>query len=297
MDSISTDELVRRLQASGLPATAEKLRVDVHRGLLSPLMPSSETPGRGTPARWSPMSVCRARRIARLRKRGVNGHVLPLLLFLEDGWGWDAILPDVQAAVTKSAAVDRRHMNQLKRIQSEDDLLDKAEDIEEYYGHPHFDAIRGMRKWVHSQTWFGETKGDGSPIEFMVNTLPEMLGIPMSPEAKDEARSQAEELVAAREALTLAAPEIGPWLATIDTVTVERGRLMFWMMVRSTRWQRRRAHLPGSNPLTLGGESPQAIASYFRESQGRFTAAQMLATVIALAMFMASIAGDLPNLE
>jgi len=245
------------------------------------------------------MSVRRARRTARLRKRGVNGHVLPLLLFLEDGWGWDAILPDVQAAVTKSAAVDRRHMNQPKRIQSEDDLLDKAEDVEEYYGHPHFDEIRGMRKWIHSQTWFGETKGDGSPVEFMVNALPEMLGVPVSPQAKEEAQSQAEELVAAREALTLAAPEpeIGAWLATLDTVTVERGRLMFWTMVRVSRLQRRRNHLPGSNPLTLCGESPQAIASYLRESKGRFTAAQMLATIIAQAMLMASIAGDLLSME
>src|SRR4051812_10211499 len=110
-----TAELVDRLQASGYRVSAAALRQDVHRGLISPLMPSHEVPGRGRSARWSPISVQRARRMARLRKRDVNGHVLPLLLFLADGWGWPNILPTLQNAAAKATELDRRHLNQPTR--------------------------------------------------------------------------------------------------------------------------------------------------------------------------------------
>jgi hypothetical protein len=69
MAGMTTQQVLDCLARSGFRVTAEALRQDVQRGLLSRLMPSTETPGRGTPAQWSPMSVRRALCIARLRRR------------------------------------------------------------------------------------------------------------------------------------------------------------------------------------------------------------------------------------
>jgi hypothetical protein len=293
MEEITTRELVARLRNSGLSATPEKLRVDVHRGLLSPYMPRTVTPGRGVPAHWSPMSICRARRIARLRKRGVKGHVLPLLLFLADGWGWEQILPDLQKAVAKAWALDRSYLNKPNRVRTPDDLLDNAQDAEEWIDHPDHRAIVDLRSWLYSQGWYGKTQGNASPIPFMITTLPNLLGV----KPTEEQQAQAQSYVARREALQLPTSDLQAWLGTLDHDAVERGRAMFWDMVRFARLQRRKEGLPGTNPLTMGGETPSKIAAYFRARTGRMTPAQVLGVCIAQAMVMGAIALEIGNLH
>lgn len=283
-DGLSTDELVMRMRASGLDASRESLRKDVERGLLSPRMPSTETPGRGTPARWSPMSVRRARRMARLRKHGVNGHVLPLLLFLDDGWGWAQILPDLQAAAAKSWALDRAQMNQPTRVKTAADLRDNAQQTEEWAGDPRQPAIADFRTWRSEQAWFGQASGASSPVPFLVDVVPSMLGRERSAEQRETELARAAALVQWRAALHLPGADVGAWLARLDPAAVERGRVLFWQGVQAMRRLRRTAGLPGSNPLTLGGLSPAELAAFLRGSPGRFTPAQVLGGCIAQAM-------------
>jgi hypothetical protein len=293
MEILSTDQLVAQLKRLGLKASPESLLMDVHRGLLSPLMPSTETPGRGVSAQWSPMSVRRARRMARLRKRGVNGHVLPLLLFLEDGWGWEKILPDLQAAVEKSWMLDRAYLNKPTRVRTHQDLLDNAQETEARVGHPDHAAIKDLRAWLYGHSWYGEPLGDASPLAFMTDTLPTLLGEEVSVSNAAEMVSRAEDYIERREALHLPTNQVAGWLAILDAESVERGRTMFWMTLRVIRQHGRRSGLPGNNPLTLGGVSPSQIAAYFRSSTGRLTPAQVLGACISQAMMMALIAGDM----
>jgi hypothetical protein len=298
MDDLSTDELVTRLQASGLSASPDGLRLDVHRGLISPLMPSTETPGRGVAARWSPMSVRRARRMARLRKRGVNGHVLPLLLFLADGWGWEHILPTLQRAVDKAWRLDRAYLNQPTRVRTPDDLLDNAHDVEMWIGRPNHRTVVDLRSWLYSQGWYGETHGNGSPVPYMTTMLPKSLGLDLPAESQDAARVQGRAYVDRREALHLPASGVAAWLETLTPEAVAQGRIMFWYMVRMMRQQHHKAAMAGSsNPLTLGGESAAEIGAYLRGSTGRLTAAQMLGAFIAQAMLMGVISGGVRTMS
>lgn len=96
--SLTTTEAVAYLRQLGLPANEATLRADAHRGLVSPTMPALDPLGRGTRARWTAASLRRLEYLGRLRRRGVNGRVLPLLAFVYDGWGWEHVLPAVQGS-------------------------------------------------------------------------------------------------------------------------------------------------------------------------------------------------------
>src|SRR4051794_26911641 len=87
---VQTDGLAAKLRALGYKVSQELLWLDIHKGWLSPSMPEHSRSGKGRTAQWSPPAVRRAVYMARLRKRGVNGRVLPLLLWMRDGWGWSA---------------------------------------------------------------------------------------------------------------------------------------------------------------------------------------------------------------
>ncbi len=289
MDSLSTQELVGRLKRSGLPASVAGLRQDVHRGLISPLMPSNDTPGRGMPARWSPMSIRRARRMARLRQRGVNGKVLPLLLFLADGWGWLGILPGLQEACAKSGELDRRHMGRHGRVRTRDDLVDNASQVEEWMDRPDWREIRQFRTWLYTASWFGDPEPGSNPTGITMATLRDLPGPPVAPEQLAELEVLSRRAAATRAALLPPATEMDDWLASLDPASVERGRVVFWRMVRLARWLRRLGGLPGSNPLTLGGMTPAQIAANLRASPGRPTPAQILGACIVQAMAHAKV--------
>ncbi len=241
------------------------------------------------------MSVRRARRMARLRKRGVNGHVLPLLLFLEDGWGWEKILLDLQTAVAKSWALDRAYLNKPTRVRTRGDLLENAQEAEAWAGHPDHGAVKDLRAWLFGQEWYGESLGNASPLAFMTHALPSLLGIDSSSTQDVTAAGEAERYVQQREALQLPASNVGAWLTTLDAESVERGRKMFWEAVQLMRRHRRRSGLPGSNPLTLGGLGSAEIAAYFRGSTGRLTPSQVLGACISQAMLMGVIAARAQN--
>lgn len=287
MDSLPTDQLVAQVRRSGWQVSRASLQADVQRGLISPLMPSTETPGRGVPARWNPMSVRRARRIARLRARGVNGHVLPLLLFLADGWGWDHIRPAVQDAARKAWQLDRAHLSKPARVRTPDDLIDNA-DAEAWIGDPHQDEILGLRRWLFGQQWYGDTLEHADPVPMLLlSLLSGSAPAAQRAEAEGVARSAVEE----REALALPAQAVADWLGALDAEAVAQGRQGFWTMVRWMRIQKHREDATAcTNPLTLGGQSPKELAAYFRRNPGRLTLAQVLGACIAQAMLMARIA-------
>ena len=292
MDGISTDEVVQRLRQSGFPVTAAGLRQDVHRGLISPLMPSADVPGRGRPARWSPMSVRRARRIARLRKRGVNGHVLPLLLFLSDGWGWNEILSALQTACAKMWEIDRRHMSHPNRVRSRDDLLDNAQDDEAWADRRDAGAIRDYRTFLYTANWYGTPDPAGSTAPLVANTLPQALSVELTQQERTAGAVLARKSEAVRTELGIAGADFGPWLASLGPDQVDRGRRFMLQSISILRAFNSRVEVDriSTNPLTLGGRSASEIAAHLRASPGRLTPAQLLAAMIAQAMLNSEVA-------
>lgn len=92
---VSTEEVQRHLQRSGLRVTRTMLDNDVHDDYLPPRP-------------WPVWVLRRAERLYRLRARGLKGDVLRLLLFARDGKQWESIAPVVVAGFkrcTKSMQV------------------------------------------------------------------------------------------------------------------------------------------------------------------------------------------------
>jgi hypothetical protein len=237
------------------------------------------------------MSVRRARRIARLRRRGVSGHVLPLLLFLADGWGWPQILPSLQAACAKGWLLDRQHMSHPHRVRTRDDVLDNAEQDESFADRPDADAIRAFRTYAYSAIWEGRPDGRGSVAPLATTTLPNMLGLQLTPKHRQAVEHLAHEAEAARAALGVPSSEMGPWLATLSPGDVEAGRQLFWRYVKAVRLGNADKADPGksTNPLTLGGLRSTDIAASFRSEPGRPTPAQLLGLMIVFAMHTAKL--------
>ena len=75
-----TGELLDRLSDRGLAVTEQMLDNDVHDGFLA-----------GRP--WNDWVLVRATRLYRLRRLGLRGDVLRLLLFLRGGYGWNDVKP------------------------------------------------------------------------------------------------------------------------------------------------------------------------------------------------------------
>lgn len=293
-DGLTTAELVDALRRRGLHASPEGLRLDAHRGLISPRMPGTGGPGRGNPTQWSAMSVRRAVLTARLRRRGVNGHVLPLLLFLFDGWGWAAILPAVQEAATKAWELDRRHLNRPTRVRSRDDVIDNAERLGEWSERPDWEAVRSFRTWLHTAVWTGAPEPGSSIVPILTTTLAEALGLALDPQERAAAAALARGYEQRRAALGLATADLPAWLEMLDAATVERGRVLFWDFARLMRLVQRLTDPigGGGNPLTLGGTPPAELAADLRAQPGRLTPAQVLGVCIAQAMVMAALMGD-----
>ena len=85
---ITTSELLDRLGNRGLAVTEQMLDNDVRNGFL---------PGRP----WGDWVLVRATRLYRLRRLGLRGDVLRLLLFLHDGYGWNGVKPVVLKGLQK----------------------------------------------------------------------------------------------------------------------------------------------------------------------------------------------------
>lgn len=212
-DAISTAELVGHLGRLGLRVTAESLRADVHRGLVSPLMPEVVTSGRGSPARWTPQAARRAEYIARLRARGVNGHVLPLLAFVYDGWGWQWILPALQASARKGWEIDRRSLSRAGRVRTEADLVLNVDT-----GAPEGSALdwaselRPARIALVTGAWSGAPAAGSSVVPFVEALARQIPALEQGSEARAEREVLGKAIEAARRSRPLAARDFPEWL-------------------------------------------------------------------------------------
>lgn len=289
----TTPEMLALLRRLGLRVSPEQLRIDVHRGLLSPVMPDTHHPARGTVARWTHMGERRAVYLYRLRKLGVNGRALPLLLWLRDGWGWEHILPTLQDAIRRVADAELKALNKPNRARSMPSLLDNVKQDETWRDYPHPDAVLSWREWLRSLLVFGRPAPGTSPVDFITQSLPDLLGLEITLQQQAQWQQLARMDQQSREAMGVPLRGMPDWLATLDSAAVEKGRRFFLVGLRELRrhsWQHRADFFrdnptaTSTNPLTLGGLPAPEITALFRQSPGRITAAQGLAACIVQSM-------------
>ncbi len=289
---LSTAGLVARLHRSGLKGTAGTLRADVHRGLLSQGMPDDLGPGRGRNAVWTAAAVRRALFVARLRRLGVDGRVLPLLAFIRDGWGWATILPKVQRAAARSWELDRRSLNRPTRVQAVVDLLDNADTGRADSGP--FDwttETLPARQFLATAVWTGRPAAGTTMIPASLALLRTVAG---SAELDVGGMTAAGEAIEARRReLALPARDVPTWLAALDPAAVARGRRVFRAQAQAYRRLVRQQGRTGSaNPLSMFGESRRGLARWLRQQKGRPTASLLLAGRISEAMFAGALLLD-----
>jgi hypothetical protein len=105
--SITTDELLQTLAARGLRVTRNMLAKDVEDYFLPSPQIISRGPYEGVYGLWETEVARRAVYLYRLRKRGMRGSIIKVLLFIKDGWGWDEVQPICLAGLHKLARLSR----------------------------------------------------------------------------------------------------------------------------------------------------------------------------------------------
>ncbi len=316
---ITTVELVAALARRGIAATAIGLRQDIHRGLVSPEQPEAHRPRPGYVVRWTPAAVRRVIYMSRLRQRAVNGHVLPLLLWLRDGWGWERIRPAVAAAARRAMDEDFRHVKGPRKLLTEPAVLHSIEAQTRYrfaaQSDIDLDAAIAFRQKQATETLFGIPSTSVTDYDLPrsvlllqalgADTVSSWFGAddPAAAVAGGHGNELSLVLELFEESLAGLAPTrrtIESWLSSLDAVMVERGRhflIRHFAELRCALWRiepadmRRQQRAVGAwarrgGPLTLFGETHPAIDRFFY-TNGRWSAAGFLASGIACTMIAA----------
>lgn len=274
---ITTNELLRRLHARGLEVTSNMLGQDVKAGYLPPLEMEPRGFSAGIGRLWPPFSAERAVYLYRLRRRGAQGDLLRVLLFLRDGWGWEQVRPicerGMQKVLVAQTAPVRRHLRTVTPRNLSFITEDAAEGLFQSNTLPAF---------VWGMNFFGEPLPGRSLQPFFAafrtaygHDVPESVDLEAEQLVRDSGLSN-ERLMAT--------------IHSADVEQVERARQRFGQLLR---WLRSLQHAllinsgkPGnsSNPLTLCGRSKVELQEMGRSLPGRITPAQMLASFFALSL-------------
>ncbi len=127
-EPITTDNLLRMLGKISLRVTPNQLWQDVKKGYLPPSEKWGQGLGSGVIGVWDDLSVRRAVYLYRLRKRGLSGPLLRMLLFLNDGWGWKHVRPICLTGIKKIVRIEQSPINRLYRNPTREDVKDAITD-------------------------------------------------------------------------------------------------------------------------------------------------------------------------
>ncbi len=256
-------------------------------------MPRGRRLGRGRDAAWTTFAIRRAEYLARLRSRGVNGQVLPLLAFVADGWGWPEVLPRLQLAAKKGWEIDRRSLTRRGRVKTQRDLMLNVDT-----GAPDDSpldwrgALLPAREAVVTGVWFGAPADDRSVVPFARALAHLIPGLSASPVDDGLIVELGAKIEGRRRARPLSAAEVPAWLETLSASDITRGWLVLHGLLLGFRRILRALGQQSANPLNLYGESPAAVAAFLRRQTGRPSASLALGGVIVQAMYLANYIED-----
>lgn len=280
----TTDHLLARLHARGLKVTRNMLGQDVKSGYLPPLIKDPRG-RRGIGRFWPPFAVERAIYLYRLRRRGVTGNLLRVLLFLRDGWGWAQVRPICEQGVRKVLAAQaspvRRHLRTVTPASLDFIIEDAAESVLQ---------SDELARFIWGMNFFGQPLPGGSLQPFF-SAFRSIYGQDLSPDVESEAERRIR-------ASGLNNAQLFTIIQSADAAQVERARYSFHLFLR---WLRQRQHAVllasgehggSSNPLTLFGRSRGELQEMGRSLPGRPTPAQLLASFFTLSLIESGLEGE-----
>jgi hypothetical protein len=292
--------------------TQARLKNDVSRHFLPPPRTVPSEDGRSRVGYWNAVAVTRVKRLYRLRRRGVEGEVLRLLLFLADGWGWEHVRDTCRTGVDRATSMSLSGLGQYVRKRQPDGFA-----IENIRKHQHEPLVRalgdvdGLKETSEPMTRFylGVLK-DGVPLEGgSARSLMEPMLQSFVPEASpDDASFAAMMFDVIATLLDLRAERLVQRVEAAGAHDVECGRLGLRSVLRDLRRIARRAAGPDArgtscNLLGVGGHARE-LGEHLAASPGRVTLAQVLgycvgmhvALRVAFRELAASFEGLLPML-
>jgi hypothetical protein len=223
---IETRQLATMLTEFGIEE--ERLKNDVRRRFLPPPRIVAAADGRPRVGYWSPAAVRRARLLCELRQRGAKGEMLRLLLFLEDGWGWENVRNTCIEGVRRGTAASLTGLARYAPRGAPDDFA-----VDEIIAHQHASLVStvgevpGMRPTSEPMTRFylGLLR-DGVPLKGgTANSLIAPMNRLFFPEASDEEIATGSWVFDGLATLLDLRPErLLALLNAVDAPHVERGR-------------------------------------------------------------------------
>jgi hypothetical protein len=190
-DTMEADIETRQLTAALAEFGVDELRLknDVRRNFLPHPRIESTADGRPRVGYWSPSAVRRARLLYELRQRRAKGEMLRLLLFLEDGWGWQHVRETCLEGVRRGTAASLNGLARYAPRGAPDCFA-----VDQIIAHQHATLVStvgdvdGMRPTSEPMTRFylGLLR-DGAPLEGgSAKSLIEPLNRLFFPEASDD---------------------------------------------------------------------------------------------------------------
>ncbi|MDP9470031.1 MAG: hypothetical protein M3Q71_05100 [Chloroflexota bacterium] len=274
---ITTTQFLARLQARGLAVTANMLAQDVKAGYLP--SPAMQPRGRrsGIGRLWSAAASERGVYLYRLRRRGVTGDLLRVLLFLHDGWGWERVRPVCEAGLRKVLHTQASPVKRRLRTMTPTNLDFLIGEVTEGVV-----QSEEFARFAWGTGFFGAALPGGSLQPFL-DSFQTVYGLSVPEGTSEEAERRIQELGLTYERfLTL--------VRTADDAQAERARQRFWLtMGWFRRLQQVRLMADGersysSNPLTFFGRSRKEVQAMGRSLPGRPTPAQLLGAWFALSL-------------
>lgn len=275
--SLTTNEVLARLHARGLQVTRNMLGQDVKAQYLPPLTMDPRGP-RGIRRLWSPDAVERAIYLYRLRRRGVRGSLLRMLLFLRDGWGWEDVRPICETGFRKVIQVQKSPI--ARRLRSP-----TPESVDFVIGDAIDDGTvrsKELARFSWGIGMFGSPL-DGGSLQPLLTAFQAAYSVTISEATGEAAEHHIRDLGLTYEGM------VGI-VRDADGAQAERARGRFWMMMRwFRRLQQARLQADGergfsSNPLTFFGRSREELQEMCRSLPGRPTPAQLLGGWFALSL-------------
>jgi hypothetical protein len=263
----------------GLDVTDGMLKQDVRDGYL----PHPE--GRGPkPGLWEPWAVRRAVYLYRLRRLGVTGDLLRVLLFLQDGRMWEGVRPIAEKGFRKIM-----HGTLIPARPHRSNRRTRPFDAEEYGPGATVGGVKvGLRAETAAFTWgmlLDGAPAAGGTITPIITMMAQALGLPGDQKEAVVVERVLGQLGITRERLEQAAEQADERIANRARVSLR------WLLRRIRRFVRghmtREIGAPrSSNPLAMFGVPRDQLAKGLRDFPGRLTPAQALAAwLVPLAFF------------
>ncbi len=272
----STDEVLLQLSAVGLKVSRNMLRQDVKAGYLPAPRRVSRGYRKGVGSLLEGWAARRAIYLYRLRRKGLQGSLLKVFLFLRDGWGWESIRPLCVTGLKKAVRAQKVPVRQHLRGQPTPESLEfLMEDLTNVY-----QAI-DLVKLVLGMGYFGSPLPGGT-FQPLVEGIQKVYGVAFEPIGLAKMEQ-------AYFDSGLTWDQIIQLVNNADDAQAEKARMIFKSFVSWLRclqqdyYAKQGISHQSTNPLTSCGRSSKELADGFRAFPGaRLTTAQALAALIGV---------------